>query len=188
MRQGCRFPLPTGFPKMQVACFLRRPPQPLSQPNRKSLPMALLEASVSIRCPVERVFDFLTLAENFTKIVPPDLQLRVVQSPERLALGSRFEVQILGFGVPQNVIYEITEFVQPQRFQESQIKGPLGRYVHEHAFASQDDGTVRVTDRIEFEPPGGLLGFLLTADRLKSSLEQGLTHRHRELKRLLEDS
>lgn len=150
--------------------------------------MARIEASVLISSPIERVFDFLTSSENFTKIVPPDLQLRLVESPPRLAFGSRFEVQILGFGMPQNVIYEITEFVHPHRFQESQVKGPLGRYVHEHALTPQDDGTVRVTDRIEFEPPGGLLGFLLTAERLKTSLEQGLTHRHRELKRLLEES
>jgi ligand-binding SRPBCC domain-containing protein len=150
--------------------------------------MAILEASVSIRCPIERVFDFLTLSENFAKIVPPDLQLRLVQSPGRLALGSRFEVQILGFGVPQNVIYEITEFVAPHRFQESQVKGPLGRYVHEHVLSAQEDGGVHVTDRIEFEPPGGLLGFLLTADRLRTSLQDGMTHRHRELKRLLEDT
>jgi ligand-binding SRPBCC domain-containing protein len=86
------------------------------------------------------------------------------------------------------VIYEITEYVEPHRFQESQVKGALGRYVHDHALAAQEDGTVRVFDRIEFEPPGGMLGFLLTADRLKSSLEQGLTHRHRELKRILENS
>jgi ligand-binding SRPBCC domain-containing protein len=150
--------------------------------------MALLEASVSLRCPVERVFDFLVSTENFTKIVPPDLKLKLVQSPERLVLGSRFEVQISGFGIPQNVIYEITEYVEPHRFQESQVKGPLGRYVHDHALAAQEDGTVRVVDRIEFEPPGGLLGFLLTADRLKTSLEQGLTHRHRELKRILDNS
>jgi ligand-binding SRPBCC domain-containing protein len=150
--------------------------------------MAILEASVSIRCPAERVFDFLTRTENFPKIVPPDLQLRLVQSPERLALGSRFEVQILGFGVPQNVIYEITEFVAPHRFQESQVKGPLGRYVHEHLLVAEVDGAVLVTDRIEFEPPGGLLGFLLTAERLRTSLEDGMTHRHRELKRLLEDT
>jgi len=150
--------------------------------------MPILEASTSIRCPVERVFDFLTLSENFPKMVPADLQLRLVQAPERLMLGSRIEVQISGFGVPQNVVYEITEFVQPLRFQESQVKGPLGRYVHEHVLLEQGDGAVRVTDRIDFEPPGGLLGFLLTEARLRTSLEQGLAHRHLELKKLLEDS
>jgi ligand-binding SRPBCC domain-containing protein len=150
--------------------------------------MPRVEASVFVRSPIERIFDFLTSSENFTKIVPADLQLRLVQAPPQMALGSRFEVQILGFGLPQNVIYEITEFIHPHRFQEAQVKGPLGRYVHDHDFAPQEDGTVRVTDRIDFEPPGGLLGFLLTAERLKTSLEQGLTHRHRELKRLLEAS
>ena len=150
--------------------------------------MPTLEASTAIRCPVERVFDFLTLSENFSKIVPPDLQLRLVQAPERLILGSRIEVQILGFGLPQSVVYEITEFVQPHRFRESQVKGPLGRYVHEHVLAAEENGTVCVTDRIEFEPPGGLLGFLLTAERLRTSLQDGMTHRHRELKRLLEDT
>ncbi|HUE15589.1 MAG TPA: hypothetical protein VMR25_15590, partial [Planctomycetaceae bacterium] len=73
-------------------------------------------------------------------------------------------------------------------FQESQVKGPLGRYVHGHVLAAEEDGAVRVTDRIEFEPPGGLLGFLLTAERLRTSLQDGMTHRHRELKRLLEDT
>jgi ligand-binding SRPBCC domain-containing protein len=150
--------------------------------------MPTLEASTAIRCPVERVFDFLTLSENFSKIVPPDLQLRLVQAPERLILGSRIEVQILGFGLPQSVVYEITEFVQPHRFRESQVKGPLGRYVHEHVLVDQGDGLVHVTDRIEFAPPGGMLGFLLTEDRLRTSLAQGLTHRHGELKRLLEDA
>lgn len=150
--------------------------------------MPQIEASVSIRCLVDQVFDFLTQAENFSKIIPPDLQLKFVQAPERLERGSRFEVQILGFGLPQNVIYEITDFARPERFTESQVKGPLGRYVHEHVFTSQADGTVLVADRIQFEPPGGMLGFLLPADRLQKSLEQGLSHRHRELKRLLESS
>jgi ligand-binding SRPBCC domain-containing protein len=150
--------------------------------------MPILEASISIRCPAERVFDFLTLSENFAKMVPADLQLRLVQAPERLTLGSRIEVQISGFGVPQNVVYEITEFVQPLRFQESQVKGPLGRYVHEHVLLDQGDGAVQVTDRIDFAPPGGLLGFLLTEARLKTSLERGLAHRHLELKKQLEDS
>jgi ligand-binding SRPBCC domain-containing protein len=150
--------------------------------------MPTLEASTSLRCPVERVFEFLTLSENFPKIVPPDLQLRLVQAPERLILGSRIEVQILGFGVPQTVIYEITEFAEPHRFQESQVKGPLGRYIHEHVLVDQGDGVVQVTDRIEFAPPGGLLKFLLTEERLSTSLQQGLVHRHLQMKKLLENS
>ena len=150
--------------------------------------MPLVEATVSIRCGIEHAFDFLTQAENIPKILPPDLQVQLVRVPERLELGSLLEVQILGYGVPQQVVYKITEFDRPSRFIEAQVKGPLGRYVHEHSFSAQGDGEVLLTDRIDFAPPGGLLGFMLTAERLRSSLERGLTHRHRELKRLLETS
>jgi ligand-binding SRPBCC domain-containing protein len=148
--------------------------------------MPQLELSVSVHCDADRVFDFLTRAENIPKIVPPDLKLRVVSAPEQLSLGCRFEVQILGFGPPQNVVYEITEYSRPLRFAESQIKGPLKRYVHEHVFSSGEDGMLLVTDRIEFEPPGGLLGMLITPERLTKSFRDGLVHRHAELKRLLE--
>jgi ligand-binding SRPBCC domain-containing protein len=150
--------------------------------------MPAVEASVSIRCGIEQVFDFLSRTESIEKIVPADLKLRLLQAPQEIRLGSRFEVEILGFGLPQKAAYEITEFTRPSRFVETQVKGPLARYVHEHLFSAQRDGTVQVTDRIAFDPPGGLLGLLITADSLRKSLEQGLAHRQRELKRLLEGS
>jgi ligand-binding SRPBCC domain-containing protein len=148
--------------------------------------MPLLEVSISIRCRIDEIFDFLTVTENLPKIVPPDLGLRLVQAPQQFSLGSQFEVQILGFGPPQNVSYEITEFSRPQGFTEVQTKGPLKRYLHQHVLSAEDGETVLVSDRIEFEPPGGFLGFLMTADRIQKSLHEGLSHRHRELKRLLE--
>ena len=149
--------------------------------------MASLEATATLRCPIERVFDFLTTAENFRKWSPPELHLKSCRRRRSsyLAAGLRCRSWLWR---AQNVIYEITGFARPHRFQETQVKGPLGRYVHDHELASQEDGTVRVLDRIHFEPPGGLLGFLLTEDRLRTSLKEGLVHRHRELKRLLEES
>src|SRR5580700_10429158 len=66
-----RFPLRLASPKMQVIGHLE---DLHSQTfiRRGSSRMPLLEASVLIRCPVERVFDFLTLSDNFDKIVPLD--------------------------------------------------------------------------------------------------------------------
>jgi ligand-binding SRPBCC domain-containing protein len=150
--------------------------------------MPVLEASVSIGCSAEKVFDFLTQSANFMHLVPQDLKLTVLKAPTQLELGSRLEVQILAFGPPQNVIYEITDFSRPDRFTETQVKGILPRYVHEHVLATDSNGSVLVTDRIEFEPPGGLMGFMLTPDRLKTSLDRGLSHRHSALKRLLENA
>ncbi len=156
--------------------------------TESDLIMPDLHASVLIRCPVEKAFDFLTKTANLLQLVPDELRLSVINAPPQLALGSRMELQILAFGPPQNVIYEITEFSRPGRFTETQVKGLLPRYVHEHLLVAQPNGTVLVTDRIEFEPPGGLMGFMLTADRLRTTLDRGLSHRHTALKRLLEDS
>ena|ERR1700733_1260946 len=150
--------------------------------------MPFVEASISIACPVEKAFDFLTDTANLLRLVPEDLRLTVVNAPAQLALGSRLEVQILAFGPPQNVTYEISHFSRPHRFTETQVKGLLPRYVHEHILVPQSAEAVVVTDRIEFEPPGGLIGFMLTADRLRTSLGQGLAHRHNVLKRSLETS
>jgi ligand-binding SRPBCC domain-containing protein len=150
--------------------------------------MPSLEASVSVGGSIEQVFDFLTRTDNLLKLVPEDLKLRAVKVPPRLELGSQMELQILAFGPPQNVVYEITEFARPHRFTETQVKGLLGRYVHEHVLIAQSGGTVLVTDRIEFEPPSGLMGLMLTADRLRTMLERGIAHRQATLKRLLEVS
>jgi ligand-binding SRPBCC domain-containing protein len=150
--------------------------------------MPFLEASVSIDCSPEKAFDFLTQTANFIHLVPEDLRLALVNAPTQLSLGSRFDVQILAFGPPQNVTYEITDFSPPDRFTETQVKGLLPRYVHEHLLVAGSNGSVLITDRIDFEPPGGLMGFMLTADRLRTSLDRGLSHRHGALKRLLENS
>lgn len=148
--------------------------------------MPTVEASVSIRCDIEEIFDFLSHTESIEKIVPADLKLRLVQAPQRIELGSRYEIQILAFGAPQSAVYEVTEFVRPSRFVEAQVKGPLARYIHEHSLTLEGDRHVRVLDRIEFEPPSGFLGFLLSAETLRKSLAEGLAHRHRELKKRME--
>jgi ligand-binding SRPBCC domain-containing protein len=47
---------------------------------------------------------------------------------------------------------------------------------------------VEIIDKIEFEPPGGILGFMITADKIHESLEAGFYHRHQQLKKLLESA
>ncbi len=147
--------------------------------------MPVLERCTSFRCEIQRIFDVLTCPENIPRLVPPEIQLQIIDAPQRLQAGSRLEVKLLGYGIPQTVVYEIVEFQPPYRFTEKQTKGPLAKYLHYHELAERDEG-VLVTDRIEFDPPGGLLGFLLPVDRLRSSFEEGLAHRHSELGTLLE--
>ncbi len=147
--------------------------------------MAEFEASVTLFCPHEAVFDFLIRPANVARISLPEMGVRLLDVPELLELGSRVEFEVTGYGPIQRLIHEITEFDHPNQFTETQLQGPLKSFVHQHIVESDGD-RVLVIDRIEFEPPGGLVGFLVTEERILQSLTRGFDHRHRELKKLLE--
>ena len=148
--------------------------------------MAELETSLAMNCSPEAAFEFLVRPKNLLKIIPTDLGFSFLEVPEQLELGSRIEFQITGYGPVQRFLHEVISLEHPTGFTEHQVTGPLKRFVHEHVVESNGSGEVWVIDRVEFEPPGGLAGFLLTEKRVRESLETGLWHRLNEMKKLLE--
>lgn len=148
--------------------------------------MAVFESSVTIASTQAAVFDFLVRPANLMQITPAEAGLKLVNVPERLSLGSKLEFQMTGYGPTQHMLYEIVEFDEPSRFVERQTKGPLKKYEHTHTVEASADGTMIVTDKLEFEPPGGLLRFVVTEDRVMTSLSKAIEYRQRKMKRLLE--
>ena len=149
--------------------------------------MADFEASVTLNCSVEDIFDFLLQPENMKRISPPELDLVFVNAPKMLELGSLFQFKLQSFGLVQEIAHEITALSRPDSFIEKQVKGPLKHWVHEHILKVDESGVVTVIDRIEFEPPGGLAGLLVTKSRILDALNDGFEHRHEQLKKLLEE-
>lgn len=147
--------------------------------------MANFETSIAVDFPIEKVFDFFLRPENVMRLSPPDLGLVFVDPPEVVESGSRLEFKIQGWGQVQTLVHEITSLVTPKQIIEQQVKGPFQRWVHEHSFRIEADGRVLVTDRIDFEPPGGLIGFLITKQKILDHLEDGFAHRHDKLPKLL---
>lgn len=147
--------------------------------------MEHFEARLELPCSAEVAFDFLTQPENIKRISPPDMGLYFVEAPKRLSLGAKMHFKVQAFGVAREAIHEITQLDEPASFTETQIKGPLGHWVHEHLFEPIDERSVAVIDRIEFEPPGGVVGLMITGDRILENLEDGFDHRHDQLEKLL---
>mgnify|MGYP000386128044 CR=1 FL=1 len=123
--------------------------------------MAEFESSVTVKCPVEKAFDFLLRPENVAKISPPNVGLRFVNAPEIVEPGSRIEFQIQAFGQIQTFTHEITVVERPRKIIEKQVSGLFKTWVHEHLFEERDPETTVIVDQIVFEPPGGLIGLLL---------------------------
>jgi ligand-binding SRPBCC domain-containing protein len=147
--------------------------------------MPVFESETVLACLPETVFDFLARPANLARVSPPELHLRLVEGPERLALGARITVQGSKFGVPQKVVSEVTAFEEGMQFTDTQVQGPFGRFVHTHRVESAEGGT-RIFDRIEYEAPGGLLGLLLTNQRIQQDLEALAIYRAKRFKELLE--
>lgn len=147
--------------------------------------MAIFETTVTVACPLEQAFEFFIRPANAAKLSPPNMGLQFIDAPEVLTAGSRLEFKIQGFGQVQTLVHEITTFVEPTHFVEQQVQGIFDQWVHEHLFQLVATGEVLITDRINFEPPSGLMGLILNRKRIQDHLEEGFYHRHEKLKKFL---
>lgn len=144
--------------------------------------MPVFEASVELASPPDVVFEFLTQPENIRLISPPSMMLVFDVAPPRLTLGARMEFRVQAFGVVRAAKHDVTEWDPPRKFVERQVEGPMGLWEHAHLFELTVCG-VRVTDRIMFVPPSGMLGLLVNERKIRESLEEGFGHRHHELEK-----
>jgi ligand-binding SRPBCC domain-containing protein len=146
--------------------------------------MPNFESNTFLSRPIAEVFDFLTLPANLIEVTPPEFNLRLVEAPERLHLGARVIVQARRWGFAQRMVSEVTGFEPNRLLVDEQREGPFPKWRHSHLLQAVPDGT-RMTDHIEFEAPGGMLGFLLTPEAVVSELQEMFAYRERRFQELL---
>jgi ligand-binding SRPBCC domain-containing protein len=149
--------------------------------------MPVFEAVTIIACPPQAVFDFLARPSNLARVTPQGLHLKLIDGPERLTLGARITARGSKFGIPQTITSEVIAFEEGVQFTDAQVKGPFAKFVHTHRVEPAPEGT-RMTDTIEYEAPGGLVGLILTNDRIRNDLVEMLAYRAGAFKELLEGS
>jgi len=147
--------------------------------------MAVFETSVLLECTVEQAFNFMISPANHEKLSPPEVGLRFVNPPFQVEIGSVFEFKMQAWGTVQSAKHEIIQFDRPTLYIERAIRSPMKSYLHSHHFETDASGLTRMSDRIEFAPPGGILGLLVTEAKIIDSLEDGFYYRHQQLKKLL---
>jgi len=147
--------------------------------------MPHFEAVTSVRRPIAEVFDFLARPANLIELTLPEFNLRFVEGPERLSLGARAVLHARRYGFTQRLVSEVTAFETDRLIVDEQREGPFPKWVHTQLFEAISDGT-RITDRIEFEAPSGMLGFLLTPESIVRELQELSVYRERRLQELLD--
>ncbi len=128
-----------------------------------------------------RTFDLFRQPAERVRLAPPELHLRLEEGPAELRLGSRLTVRGRRWGVTQRMVSEITAFEDGVLIVEEQRQGPFRSWKHTQRFEPTAEGGVRITDTIEYEPPGGVLGRLATAETIRKELEGAFAYRRERL-------
>jgi len=141
-------------------------------------------ASQTFPRPIADVFDFFVQPANLLRISPPDLHMKLIEAPTRVQLGSRVIFSGRRWGVSQRLVSEVTLFEANALFADEQRDGPFKKWLHWHQFESVSGGT-RVIDRIDFDPPGGIMGLMVTAQWIEKDLKDIFEFRSQKLREIL---
>ncbi|WP_010581777.1 SRPBCC family protein [Schlesneria paludicola] len=140
--------------------------------------MPIFESRTELYTTQHELFDFILRPVNLEAIAPPDMQFVYVEPPEVVTLGSRLTCKAQAYGMVQQLTYEIVDLKSPTGFREKMVEGPLKLWLHDYIIEPHSSpDRVTLVNRIEFEPPGGLMGFLVTADRILEALDDGFDYR-----------
>jgi ligand-binding SRPBCC domain-containing protein len=146
--------------------------------------MPTFEHTETHPAPPARAFDLFRRPAERVRLAPPELHLHLVEGPTELQLGSRLTLRGRRWGVTQRMVSEITTFENGVLIVEEQRQGPFRSWKHTQRFAPAPDG-VQITDVIEYEPPGGVLGRLATAEVIHRELERIFSYRREKVTELL---
>ena len=146
--------------------------------------MPQFESSATLNCSAAALRDYLGTTANLPEISDPELSLEILEAPEQVEADSVIEFRISAYGFKQRMQHRYVE-VKADCIVAEQIDGPTRAWKHTQAISSNDDGTVTLTDQIEFEPPGGMLGYVMRADKIVESHEEDLEYRFERLAEIL---
>ena len=90
------------------------------------------------------------------------------------------------FGVNLRHKSRITQFNFPTYFEDEMEEGLFKSFKHEHFFQTEGENTVMI-DRLEYETPYGIFGFLFDKSILKKYLTNFIIHRNNILKTVTEN-
>jgi hypothetical protein len=139
--------------------------------------MAESKTASILECSAAQLRAFLGCTANLPIISDPDLELEILSAPEIVTLGQRIEFRITAYGFKQRATHEYVT-VEDLHITEDQVDGPLRAWNHTQRIEIVSSNQCRLHDHIVFEPPGGMLGYLLTESKVLSSIQDGMQIRY----------
>lgn len=148
--------------------------------------MSDFQASVVLPRPRDETFEFLRRPANLLKMFPAGATDNLnMKHPEIITVGECIEFTVKAMGAQFQFVHEVTQLTASELIVVKQIQGPFKAWSQEQRFTDSDDGNTLLTSTIRFDPPGGMLGFVVTRKLVLSQLENWVGHGHQLLRREL---
>jgi ligand-binding SRPBCC domain-containing protein len=139
--------------------------------------------AIQVARPAAELFAYFTRPRNLLQLAPPELNLQLISGPELLTLGARLVWKGKRWGVSQQLTQEVVTFDPDRLIVIEQKEGPFKSWLHASYFEKHEE-TTKIVEKIDFEPPGGLLGYVLTADKILQDVQKLVAYREKKLKEL----
>lgn len=144
----------------------------------------LLTCSLELPLPVGPVFEFFSDAANLERITPPELHFRIVTpQPITIARGVVIDYQLSLFRVPFSWRTEISVWEPPNRFVDTQRRGPYREWIHTHTFRRTPGGTL-IADEVRYRLPLFPMGEL-AYPLVRTQLARVFEYRTKAVRRIL---
>jgi ligand-binding SRPBCC domain-containing protein len=147
--------------------------------------MARFVTMIELSAPIGQVFDFFRRPANLLRVAPPAFQLQLENAPDQLQLGSRLALCGRRWGIRYRSVTEVIALEPGVYFLEEQKEGAFRKWVHAHRFEARANAGTCVVDEIDYEPPGGMLGLLLTTAVVERELNEFFRYRNAKLAEML---
>ncbi|MBD2393689.1 SRPBCC family protein [Cyanobacterium aponinum FACHB-4101] len=134
-----------------------------------------------INAPIDKVWHFHEREDILQILTPPWQPVKVIRREGGLEVGATSEfVLMFGFiNIPW--IARHSQYEKYKQFTDEQIKGPMVSWTHYHQFQTEGGNTL-LTDKIEYEIPGGWLSEICLGWWVNSRLHDMFAYRHRVTK------
>ncbi|MEW6582965.1 MAG: SRPBCC family protein, partial [Actinomycetota bacterium] len=158
---------------------LPRPPRPAP---------SVIETSVEIDAPVERVFRFHLDTRNAPLVSPPDSRIVKVDGTFPVTEGCEVRLVMRQKPLPRPIAWVLrVEAVIPNKaLVDVAVRSPFPSWRHEHRFEALGRNRTRLTDRVTYTLPGGPLGPVVDRLLVRRMLRKAFAQRHANTKALLE--
>lgn len=138
--------------------------------------MSTFNHSFTVTAPLATVSDFHRDTRTLEKLTPPPLFVQV-HTVDPLAEGAEAEFT-MWFGPIPIRWQAVHSHVSQRGFTDTQVRGPLKKWVHRHEFTPIGEKATRISDQITYEHHRGLRGLFSRLLFNRVSLQLLFTARH----------